>query len=202
MKLKDLPDFAKKYKKKGYDVRKVLNSYQLFKITSKRIKGKNHPVLISDYIGTIDKEKGLIAKKTFNNENKVEYGLSHFILEHFNRKLIRSLFNQSNGQGLVYLAIIDFMYGYHSDRFINLTYLSKFKNIMETFLGDSFKKRIEALSKRIEKELNSLIKNKEDLTYLLILLIDIKVSKDEENIKINYSEDIKNLLRKYKIKYE
>ena len=40
-----LPDFAKPYKTKSYDVRLVRGSYQLFKVTSKRVEGKKYPVL-------------------------------------------------------------------------------------------------------------------------------------------------------------
>ena len=37
MKINDLPDFAKKYKTKGYDVRCVNGTYVLFKVSSKRV---------------------------------------------------------------------------------------------------------------------------------------------------------------------
>ena len=63
MKLELLPDFAKPFKTKGFDVRLVKNSYQLFRVTSKRVEGKKHPVLSQEYIGTIDPGKGLLPKK-------------------------------------------------------------------------------------------------------------------------------------------
>ena len=50
MKLELLPDFAKPFKTKGYDVRLVKNSYQLFRVTSKRVEGKKYPVLSQEYI--------------------------------------------------------------------------------------------------------------------------------------------------------
>ena len=57
MKIDLLPDFAKPYKTKGFDVRLVRGSYQLFKVTSKRVEGKKYPVLEQSYIGTIDPDK-------------------------------------------------------------------------------------------------------------------------------------------------
>ena len=45
MKKELLPDFAKPYKTKGFDVRLVRGCYQLFKISSKRVEGKSYPVL-------------------------------------------------------------------------------------------------------------------------------------------------------------
>jgi len=60
MKKELLPDFAKPYKTKGFDVRLVRGCYQLFKISSKRVEGKSYPVLTQIYIGTIDPVKGLV----------------------------------------------------------------------------------------------------------------------------------------------
>ena len=38
MKLELLPDFAKPFKTKGYDVRLVKNSYQLFRLVSSKLQ--------------------------------------------------------------------------------------------------------------------------------------------------------------------
>ena len=53
MKLEDLPEFAKPYKKRGYDVRLSRGTYQLLRISSKRVEGKSYPVLVQEYIGII-----------------------------------------------------------------------------------------------------------------------------------------------------
>ena len=37
MKLEQLPDFAKPYKKRGYDVRLIYGRYQLFRHTSRKV---------------------------------------------------------------------------------------------------------------------------------------------------------------------
>ena len=63
MKLDLLPDFAKPFKTKGFDVRLVRGSYQLFKVSSKRVEGKKYPVLEQSYIGTIDLVRGYYLKK-------------------------------------------------------------------------------------------------------------------------------------------
>lgn len=63
MKLDLLPDFAKPFKTKGFDVRLVRGSYQLFKVSSKRVEGKKYPVLEQSYIGTIDPDKGYYLKR-------------------------------------------------------------------------------------------------------------------------------------------
>ena len=48
MKLENIPGFAKPYKKKGYDVRLVGGTYQLFRVSSKKVEDKNYPVLIQE----------------------------------------------------------------------------------------------------------------------------------------------------------
>ena len=109
MKKELLPDFAKPYKTKGFDVRLVRGCYQLFKISSKRVEGKSYPVLTQIYIGTIDPVKGLVEKKLSSDEltSLVEYGLSNFILKHFKRDLIRSMYN-INSEYLLILAVTYF----------------------------------------------------------------------------------------------
>lgn len=126
MKLDLLPDFAKPFKTKGFDVRLVRGSYQLFKVSSKRVEGKKYPVLEQSYIGTIDPDKGLLPKKVSSlTPTLVEYGLSHFILCNFKRKIQRSMFNHSCPEQSFILGVILFMYGHIQDRFIRLSYLSK-----------------------------------------------------------------------------
>ena len=122
MKKELLPDFAKPYKTKGFDVRLVRGCYQLFKISSKRVEGKSYPVLTQIYIGTIDPVKGLVEKKLSSDELPalVEYGLSNFILKHFKRDLLRSMYN-INSEYLLILAVTYFMYGHFEERFVKLS---------------------------------------------------------------------------------
>ena len=44
MKYEDLPEFARPYKKKGYDVRKRKDTFFLYRITSRRVEGKKNPI--------------------------------------------------------------------------------------------------------------------------------------------------------------
>ena len=57
MKLIDLPDYAKKYKTKGYDVKKINNEFYLYKVDHKRVDDKPYPVTSLTYIGKIAKVK-------------------------------------------------------------------------------------------------------------------------------------------------
>ena len=133
MKLEDLPDFAKPFKKKGYDVRKQGETYFLYKITSHRVPGKKYPVLQQEYIGVIDQSGTLIKKKEYpkaEDEKRhiwLEYGLSSFIMKKYKRTLLRSLFNGSaeKNRPLVALAVIRYIFGSTSDTAVDSCYLSK-----------------------------------------------------------------------------
>lgn len=61
------PDWVEKYHTEGTSVKKVKDSYYLYKVTSKIVKGKPYPVSIQKYIGRITQD-GLIKKEklTFN----------------------------------------------------------------------------------------------------------------------------------------
>ena len=78
MKLIDLPDYAKKYKTKGYDVKKINNEFYLYKVDHKRVDDKPYPVTSLTYIGKIDKNKkinsipSLKAKQIFD-----KYGVKY-----------------------------------------------------------------------------------------------------------------------------
>ena len=200
MKLDLLPDFAKPYKKKGYDIRFVNNKYQLFKISSKRVENKKYPILVQEYIGTIDSSKGLILKKTTLSSDLVEYGFSNFILSKYKRMLIRSIFNGSNDSiGLIYLAIINFMYKHYEERFINLSYLSNYKEKYESFLKLNIESRVNNLTTRIESLLDTVINNKDDKDFLIESLKNIKVSRLDLKPKITYSDELLELFKKYRI---
>lgn len=56
------PDWVEKYHTEGTSVKKVKDSYYLYKVTSKKVKGKPYPVSIQKYIGRITQD-GLIKKE-------------------------------------------------------------------------------------------------------------------------------------------
>ena len=128
MKIQDLPDFAKPYKTKGYDVKLSKNSYQLFRITSVRIEGKKFPQPQATYIGTIDPIKGLIPKKIETKQqypiDTVEFGLSDFVIRHFKHQVSRSIYNCS--RKLFYMGVIYFLYGHIEERFVRLSYVQRY----------------------------------------------------------------------------
>lgn len=202
MKLDLLPDFVKPFKRKSYDVRLVRGSYQLFKISSKRVEGRKYPILVQEYIGTIDPVHGLIPKKIAQNLNLVEFGLSNFILKHFRRILSRSLFNNEKNNDLIYLAIIKFIYKHVDERFIKLSYVSKFIKAYDIVINSNYEPKVERLANKIEDLMLQLIPNHTDCDYLTVLLRDIKVDRNNPYPNIEYSYEIKSILDKYGVKYE
>ena len=175
MKKELLPDFAKPYKTKGFDVRLVRGCYQLFKISSKRVEGKSYPVLTQIYIGTIDPVKGLVEKKLSSDELPalVEYGLSNFILKHFKRDLIRSMFLYKS-----------------------------FKEQTPIALSDSITRRLKKAAGRISEYFENLIPDKSDRDYLIVLLREIRVKGNATKPAVSYQQEIKDILDRYEVKYE
>ena len=204
MKKELLPDFAKPYKTKGFDVRLVRGCYQLFKISSKRVEGKSYPVLTQIYIGTIDPVKGLVEKKLSSDELPalVEYGLSNFILKHFKRDLIRSMYN-INSEYLLILAVIYFMYGHFEERFVKLSFLYKsFKEQTPIALSDSIIRRLKKAAGKISEYFENLIPDKSDRDYLIVLLREIRVKGNTTTPAVSYQQEIKDILDRYEVKYE
>ena len=114
--------------------------------------------------------------------------------------LIRSIFNGSNDSiGLIYLAIINFMYKHYEERFINLSYLSNYKEKYESFLKLNIESRVNNLTTRIESLLDTVINNKDDKDFLIESLKNIKVSRLDLKPKITYSDELLELFKKYRI---
>ena len=192
MKKEILPDFAKPYKTKGYDVRQIKNNYALFKITSKRVEGKSYPILVQKYVGIIDPEKGLLHKKTYDNDTSyLEYGLSHMISTNFNRELARSISfaNPPSVDLTIKLGIIYYVHGSICDDAIKLSYIFKDK-IAELIQYKEVCniKRIQTIANKIESEMKLKFgDDKEAITALLKLVV---VREDEKNPQPFYSERI------------
>ena len=53
MKVVDLPEYAKKYKKKGFDVKKKDNTYYLYEITHIKKQNKKYSTTKYLYVGKI-----------------------------------------------------------------------------------------------------------------------------------------------------
>ena len=202
MKKEDLPEFAKPYKTKGYDVRLVRGAYQLFKISSKRVPEKSYPVLIQEYVGTIDPEKGLIPKKITTNKASafVEYGLSHFILSRYKSELLQACnFDSSESIQSVYMGIVKFMYGHTQQRFIDLSYLQTMIKPCPELKGSSSAKSVAKVASKISSLLKEDIPDTADRDYVIAALKDIKADASLEKPAIAYSDELTALLDKYGI---
>jgi len=120
MKLEDLPDFAKPYKKKGFDVRLCGSAYRLVRISSKRVEGKRYPVLVQEYIGTILPDGSLKRRASLVPPSGIylEFGLSDFLWQHYKRLLLRSIYGYSTdllATPLAQLGVLHYVCGTVSD---------------------------------------------------------------------------------------
>lgn len=75
----DYPDWVKQFRQKGTAVKKVGNSYYLYRHSSKRVPGKKYPQATDEYIGVITPE-GVITKnrkkRSMEAIDVYEYGFS------------------------------------------------------------------------------------------------------------------------------
>ncbi len=202
MKIEKLPDFAKPYKTKGYDVRFQHGTYMLFKISSKRVKDKNYPVLIQEFIGIIDKEKGLIHKKEYPNTKieYVEFGLSNFIYNHLFRTLLRSLFNgtKENNEDDILLGINKYIFGDVNRITLNKCFLTK--NKVEELLSryDKQSIRVTKLVTKIKREMHIIFDK--DLFEFELLMKYVVVSANKDFTSPYYNERIIEIAKKHKVK--
>lgn len=211
MKLEDLPDFTKKYKIKGYDVKKIGNEYYQYKIEHYRTPDKSYPVTKSIYIGKIDKEKGLI-KANSNSEDVVvylEYGLSNYIFKNYKRALQRSLFNISGEHAinLIKLGIINFIYNEVSLSTLRYSYLTYFEadDLLEFYNSNNQNQiRTTKIENKIDELLSKVFLNDEDRKALIISLKNMNAIIYDNDKKVNeiYPNNVKSIFKKYKVKYE
>ena len=89
------PDWVNQYKQKGTAIKKVGNSYYLYKATSKRVPGKKYPQPLHSYIGTITQDGVIITtirKISTESVRVYEYGFSYTL-----SKLIPAKFKKDIG---------------------------------------------------------------------------------------------------------
>lgn len=201
MRIDQLPDFAKPYKTKGYDVRLVRNRYQRYKISSKRVPGKKYPVLVQEYLGTIDPVKGFIPKQPKTAPvpkpaDLVEYGLSDFIIRQFESTLLRSVVSSTE---LLYRGILYYMYGHAYDRFAKLSYLSRQLRPISEPEAPGELKFVTEIAQKIAELMTALLPDESDRDYVVIRLRDLKVSIKDERPRVKYPSDVLKILKKYKI---
>ena len=205
MRIDLLPDYAKPYKTKGYDVRVVNGVYRLIKISSKRVPGKKYPVLQQEFIGIIDKDKGLIPKKTYPSlsADSLEFGLSNFIYLNFRRDLQRLVFGGDRNFIYSRLAIIFYIYGSVDLRFLKLSFLScRDEELQNCSLKCSIK-RLSSMAGKIDLFLASAIPDDSDRLYLISYLRQVTVSRNTiDSPKLQYTNEILTLFDQYGLKYE
>lgn len=81
---KKYPDWVQKFRTRGTTVKKIGDSYYLYKRTSRRVKGKKYPQPVDTYIGLItpDGVKQSHKKKvSITNTEVWEYGFSKAVWE-------------------------------------------------------------------------------------------------------------------------
>lgn len=175
MKIDDIPDFAKPYKKKGYDVRRSGSAYRLVRITSKRVAGKSYPVLVQEYIGTILEDGSLRRKASVVPHSGIyqEFGLSDFLMRRHKRALLRSIYGYSGDAvavPMVMLAIVHYVFGTMSKNAISHCRLTVGQDFGK--LARIQKTRIERLSTKIGKEQSALLgEDKADFELLMRLCV-------------------------------
>jgi len=78
--MSNYPDWVNAYKEKGTSIKKVGNSYYLYKSTSKRVQGKKYPQPVQKFVGTITKDgvkRSKIKKVELGKVHVYEYGFSY-----------------------------------------------------------------------------------------------------------------------------
>lgn len=212
MKLIDLPDYTKKYKIKGYDVKKVKNEYYLYKIDHYRVPTKNYPVVKSIYIGKIDKEKGLIKANTQKNEEVIaylEYGLSDYLFRKFKRSLQRTLYGISGeiATKTIKIGIIYYIFNYINLEALKSSYLTYFDaEILLDFCNSNkqISNRALKIKNKIDKLFTSIFYNESDKNILLSSLRNMNalILPTGERINTVPSNTAKDILAKYGASYE
>ena len=205
-----LPDWAKKYKTKGYDVRYRSNNYVLYKITSTRVQGRKNPQPVQEYIGMITEKDGLLEKKRKVSDNQgviLEYGLSHYIYSNYRRVLQRSLFNITgdNATCIITLSIIYFIYGFIDINCLGLSYLSYNRKEELLSLYETIdKKRIVNTSNKIESLLKKVFYKESDYRLLIASLRQSTINyiKGYDKIIYSYPNIAIEIFNKYGVSYE
>lgn len=211
MKLIDLPDYAKKYKTKGYDVKKINNEFYLYKVDHKRVDDKPYPVTSLTYIGKIDKDLGLIKAYTQKDVviDYLEYGLSYYLFKNYKRAIQRTLFNLTGdfAINIIKLGIILFIFDEISFESLSSSYLT-YKDT--AFLLDFYNSnnqysgRVLRVKTKIEELLKTVFYDDKDRKCLIFSLRNMNVCVSDKNEKINSIPSLKakQIFYKYGVKYE
>lgn len=202
MKPENLPDFAKPYKKRGYDVKLNRGRYQLFRITSVRTEGSKYPRPVPTYLGTIDPDRGLIpvrhrTEKPAPSET-VEFGLSHFVIKHFKRSIYRAVYRCD--PKMFHMGLLHYLYGHVDERIARLSHIQRYLEDMPEISGPSAMKRITDVSSKIAERMADTFTDPSDLAYVTARLREIRISPAEARPQIAWPDDLTAIFTKYGIK--
>lgn len=211
MKLIDLPDYAKKYKTKGYDVKKINNEFYLYKVSHKRVAGKPYPVTSLSYIGKIDRNLGLV--KAFAQRHDVndylEYGLSSYIFRNYKRAIQRTLFNMAGdfAANIIRLGIVLFVFDDVSLESLSSSYLTyKDASVLLDFYHSNgrYSGRVSRVRAKIGELLKTVFYDDGDRKCLIFSLRNMTACITDKGERIDSvpSTKARQIFDKYGVKYE
>ena len=212
MKAEMLPEFARPFKTKGHDVRKIANEYYLYRVDHFRVSDKKYPVTKYVYIGRIDREKGLIPSHAQNDGEVIaclEYGLSDYIYSNYRRALQRTLFNTSGemASDTIKIGIIRFVFGTVTLAALRASRLTHY-DADRLFAMYSSNARLEGrartLSEKIDAMLGSVFVTEEDKETVMLGLRNMTALLTEKGERIDgrCPSDVKAIFMKRGIKHE
>jgi len=91
------PDWVNQHKEKGTSVKRVGNSYYLYKSTSKRVPGMKYPQPVQQFVGTITPSglvKSAVRKISTETVLVYEYGFSYTLSKIIPPKFIKDIRNE------------------------------------------------------------------------------------------------------------
>ena len=105
------PEWVRQYRQPGTSIKKVGESYYLYKTTSMRIPGKKNPQTQSEYIGVITEDgvKRTGVKKVETHIVRVyEYGFSYAMKSLMPEKMVQDLGSRERAEGVLSYIIREY----------------------------------------------------------------------------------------------
>ena len=205
MKKSTYPDWVEKYRTCGRTIRKISSGYGLYKCTSVYVKGQKYPKSVQEYLGRITEKDGFIPKKVISSDQPeyLEYGLSHVIYMNFRRDLQRLLFNSSGetAESRIRLMIIHWVFSDIYPASVRSSYLAKDSpySLLDYASGFSDKWLVKG-----DKKINDLLHKRipDDIDRSAIINGLRLCVADKKTGKFFIPRELKELLRKYELRYE
>ena len=169
----DLPQWARKYDRKGVTFRKKPDgSFALIEVKSHRVPGKKNPAVSQTYLGTVYSDRGFVPafREAESSSRLLECGLSHFVLSNFRGDLVRAAFNSGPEEAdtKVRAAVLLFLYGRIDDVTLALSAVSLGHEEGIRKVKDG--KSVLSLSRAIPKLIGERIRDRDDMEDLLLIL--------------------------------